>query len=156
MKIPNDLKIEILKPTLPIPYKLLELADPSRKQIDSYLKESVCYIALLFGETVGVLVLKTIDQITLEVTNLAIAENQQGKGYGKHLLRFAQNTCKAQDYKKLRIATGNSSINQLALYQKMGFELSHIVLHFFTENYAEPIFENGIQCKHKVVLDWIC
>ncbi len=55
-------------------------------------------------------------------------------------------------YKTLEVCTGNSSIGQLALYQKCGFRMSGIERDFFIKHYHEPIFENGIQCRDRVRL----
>lgn len=49
--------------------------------------------------------------------------------------------------------TGNSRIGQLDLYQKEGFDIPKIVKNFFLKNYKEPIFENGIQYKHRFKLE---
>lgn len=53
---------------------------------------------------------------------------------------------------ELMIGTGNSSINQLALYQKCGFRVIGVERDFFINNYDEPIFENGIQCVDMIRL----
>ena len=136
-----------------IPFDLLELADPSRIQIESYLKSGICYIAEFESKVIGVIVLNKVDSTTLEVKNIAIKESEQGKGYGKALLRYSTKVSQESGYKRLIIGTGNSSIGQLALYQKEGFEIDRIEKDFFIKNYSEPIFENGIQCKHMVILE---
>ena len=104
---------------------------------------------------VGVLVLYQIDSTSIEVKNIAVDESEQGKGFGKALLRYCEIVSRELGYEKLIIGTGNSSIGQLALYQKEGFEISRIEKDFFITNYHEPIFENGIQCKHMVILEKI-
>ena len=151
--INSDLKIEHLDSSQAIPFHLLELADPSRIQIESYLKTGSCYIARIRGEVVGIIVLCPITTDTIEIKNIAVLELEQGKGYGKSMLTYAEQICHAAGYKKLIIGTGNSSIGQLALYQKMGFELIEIEKNFFVKNYSKPIFENGIQCKHMLILE---
>ena len=84
--------------------------------------------------------------------NIAIKEEVQGRGWGKVLLNFAIEEAKKRKAKDLWIATGNSSIGQLALYQKMGFEMADIRWNHFIDNYPEAIWENGIQCKHMLIL----
>lgn len=51
----------------------------------------------------------------------------------------------------LMIGTGNSSLAQLRLYQRLGFRIVSIVPDFFA-NYPEPIYENGILCRDMVRL----
>jgi hypothetical protein len=55
------------------------------------------------------------------------------------------------DAKALWVGTGNSSLSQLALYQKCGFRIREIESGFF-ESYPEPIVENGIRCIDMVRL----
>ncbi|QSE98849.1 GNAT family N-acetyltransferase [Fulvivirga lutea] len=146
------LSIEQLSQTTDIPFDLLELADPSRVQIDKYLKTGTCYVAKIASKTVGVVVLNEIDSFHIEVKNIAVRTKEQGKGIGKALLRHSESRGRDLGYSKLIIGTGNSSIRQLALYQKEGFEMDRIEKDFFLKNYSTPIFENGIQCKHLVIL----
>jgi N-acetylglutamate synthase-like GNAT family acetyltransferase len=148
-----NLDFEHLKSTQDIPYDLLELADPSSIQVESYLKTGTCYIAKFESKIIGVVVLNRVDSTTTEIKNIAVRESEQGKGYGKALLRYSEQVSRESGYEKLIIGTGNSSIGQLALYQKEGFEMKKIKRNFFLENYTEPIFENGIQCKHQILLE---
>ena len=112
-----------------------------------------CYVARFESEVVGVVVLDKVNSTTIEIKNIAIKKSAQGKGFGKALLRHAEIVSRASGYERLTIGTGNSSLNQLALYQKEGFEIDRIEHNFFLKNYAEPIFENGIQCKHMIILE---
>ncbi|MEO0897157.1 MAG: GNAT family N-acetyltransferase [Bacteroidota bacterium] len=149
----SKLYIEEIKETKDIPFDLLELADPSRPQINKYVKTGKCYIGKVNAKIKGVFVLHEISSTNIEVKNIAVRESEQGKGLGKALLRHAQIISLELGYKTMTIGTGNSSIGQLALYQKMGFEIARIDKNFFLRNYREPIFEHGIQCKHMIVLE---
>lgn len=135
-----------------IPYFLLLLADPSKESIDKYIQDSKIYVAILNNQIVGIYVLLPIKQ-NAEIKNIAVIEDFQGQGIGKFLLNHAIVTAQKNYYQKLYIGTGNSSIQQLYLYQKQGFEFSQVFWNFFIENYPEPIFENGIQCKHFIMLE---
>ncbi len=146
------LNIALLQKTDAIPYDLLQLADPSADLIDDYLKNGQCYIARLDSKTIGVLVMTELSPESIEIKNIAIHEAYQQRGFGKQLLQYAEQTARHQNYKQLVIGTGNSSVGQVMLYQKAGFEIDHVKKDFFTDHYPEPIFENGIQCKHMIVL----
>ncbi|MEM8527667.1 MAG: GNAT family N-acetyltransferase [Bacteroidota bacterium] len=146
------MKIQLLSEGQPPPYPLLFLADPSKELIDDYLRDGNCYIATIENVLVGVLILVEIESNVLEIKNIAVDSSFQGKGYGKQLLQFAEKIAKQQGYQKLLIGTGNSSIGQLAFYQKMGFEIDHLKKNFFVENYEEAIVEDGIICKHMIIL----
>ncbi|EZH71395.1 acetyltransferase [Aquimarina atlantica] len=136
-----------------IPFELLELADPSRSQIEEYIKTGQCYIAKLNSKLIGSIVLKELTPTTIEIKNIVVNESFQNKGYGKQLLRYVHEIALRSMYKKIVIGTGNSSIKQLALYQKEGFEICRIEKDFFIDNYNQPFFENGIQCKHMIILE---
>lgn len=150
---PLDLHITPLENSDNKPYDLLELADPSRAQIDSYLNTGTCHIASYKTKTVGVVLLIKVNETTMEIKNIAVKESEQGKGIGKALLRYSEKLSRKSAYKKLIIGTGNTSFKQLELYQKEGFEMERIEKNFFIDKYPKPIFENGIQCKHLVVLE---
>ena len=152
LNAPN-LHIELLTETKDFPFDLLELADPSRAQIESYLRTGFCYVAKFNSEIVGVLVLNKKDTSTVEIKNIAVKPSEQGKGIGTALLNYSGRVSLESGFKKLIIGTGNSSIAQLELYQKAGFDIIRIERDFFLRNYSEPIFENGIQCRHMIILE---
>ncbi|WP_414051418.1 GNAT family N-acetyltransferase [Macrococcus animalis] len=131
---------------------LLLLADPSIEMINQYVSKNLIYVLKIDNEIVGVIVLKRINETTIEVMNIAVSGEQQGKGYGKQLLKFSEVTAKELGCNKILIATANSSLNQLALYQKCGFRMVDIEKDFFINEYKEVIMENGIRAMDKVIL----
>jgi ribosomal protein S18 acetylase RimI-like enzyme len=147
-----DIVIRELQKTDKIPYDLLLIADPSKKNIDKYILNSIIYEAVINEETIGCYVLCTLDEETIEIKNIVIDEKHQGKGLGTILLNDAINKSRFMGFKKIIIGTGNSSAAQLHLYQKVGFRITGIKSNFFSENYEEPIFENGIECRDLIVL----
>lgn len=128
------------------PYHLLLLADPSRQAVDEYLQRGICYLGFYENEIIGVYILLRTRPFTMEVVNLAVKEEFQGKGIGKKLLLDA--LYKARDYevKTLELGTGNSSLRQLGLYQKCGFRIVGVDKDFFVKHYNDVIIENGIRC----------
>ncbi|MDT3427387.1 ribosomal protein S18 acetylase RimI-like enzyme [Paenibacillus forsythiae] len=153
----RELHIQLLASGETPPYELLLLADPSRELVDRYLKQGICYMAVLPGEAVpekpvGVFVLLRGEAGTVEIMNIAVREEAQGKGIGRKLLQAAIEIAKASDARAIEIGTGNSSLQQLALYQKCGFRIIGVDRDFFVRNYAEAIYENGIQCRDMIRL----
>ncbi|MBT2662603.1 GNAT family N-acetyltransferase [Bacillus sp. ISL-45] len=135
------------------PWNLLLMADPSRDLVSGYLDKGLCYVMESEnGDTTGVILLVPVSNHTIEIMNLAVDESHQGRGLGTLLIEHAIQTAVEEGYKKVEIGTGNSSINQLALYQKVGFRITGIDHDFFIRNYEEPIFENGIQCRDMIRL----
>lgn len=135
-----------------MPYNLLLLADPSLEMINSYIHTAHVFVATLHNERIGVYVLLPLEDGKAEIKNMAVAEDHQGKGIGTLLLEDATRRAKEMGFTTLIIGTGNSSIAQLYLYQRSGFEMTGFRKHFFTDNYPGPIIENGIPCKHLVIL----
>ncbi|TQR21599.1 GNAT family N-acetyltransferase [Psychrobacillus vulpis] len=134
------------------PMDLLLLADPSETLVKQYLKFGECYVAELNGETIGVYVLLPTRPDTVELVNIAVAEQYHGKGIGKKLVLDAVQKAKQQGYLIMEVGTGNSSIGQLALYQKCGFRITGVDKDFFTIHYEEEIIENGIACVDMIRL----
>lgn len=146
------MEIRSLRTDEELPYHLLLLADPSRKLVEEYVMRGKCYIAENDQEIVGVYVLLPTSSDTVELVNIAVATSEQGHGLGKQLVLDAIQRSKINGYKIIEVGTGNSSIGQLALYQKCGFRIMEVDHDFFRRNYEEPIFENGILCRDMIRL----
>lgn len=135
-----------------IPFELLLLADPSIDLVTNYLEQSEVFVTILNDELVGVIVLFPLTAETIEIKNIAVKTEFQGQGIGSFLIHNAEKVATNNGIKSMCIGTANSSIAQLYLYQKLGFEISELKKDFFTANYKEPIYENGIQAKHMLTL----
>lgn len=138
------------RPDEPMPYHLLLLADENRVLVDGYLPNSQVYVLEISSQVVGVGLLK-IDRLMGEIMNIAVAPKYQRNGLGRALVQALTEAAERQGAQWLRIATGNSGIAQLALYQQEGFDLIAIDRDYFLRNYPQPIWENGIQCKHQLI-----
>lgn len=134
------------------PWDLLLTADPSREQIQAYLKDGTCYQASLEEQVIGVFVLLDQSEDIAELMNIAIAEGFRGRGFGKILIQEAIAVARGSGMKQLEVGTGNSSLDQLAFYQKAGFRIVGVDRGFFRRNYKEEIVENGIRCLDMIRL----
>lgn len=137
-----------------IPMDLLLLADPSEKSIEAYIHKGQTYL-WEEDDAIGIYVLMDTKPKTMELMNISISEKYQGKGYGKKLLNHCIKTARELGAEVLEVGTGNSSISQLAFYQKAGFRIMEIEFDFFIKNYDEEIYENGIQCRDMIRLSMI-
>lgn len=135
-----------------IPYALLLEADPSRDLIDSYLASSEIYVALVDDVIIGVYVLSPLNSEIVEIKNISVDAKHQKKGIGTLMLHDAFRRAEESHFKEIIIGTGNSSVGQLYLYQKVGFDITRIKKNFFIDNYPGPLHENGIRIKHMIVL----
>lgn len=152
IEILQNISTRLLNKDETMPYGLLLDADPSMEAISKYLPSSDVYVTISEEKIVACFVLYTIDARTIEIKNIAVTDSLQGKGIGKFLLRQATQIARDKGAVFLTIGTSNASIGQLYLYQKEGFEITAIKHNFFSEHYPEPIFENGIQCRHMLML----
>ena len=146
------MQIRKLTPGENPPWELLELADPSRVIVEGYVKSSCIYVGEISGVIMGVYVLKETAKIVVEIMNVAVHEDYQGKGLGKQLISHAINEASKQGYAQIEIGTGNSSIHQLKLYQQCGFRIVSVDFDYFTRSYDEPIYENGLLCQDMIRL----
>ncbi|MGG0720269.1 GNAT family N-acetyltransferase [Robertmurraya massiliosenegalensis] len=146
------MQIRKLKSLEEPPMELLLLADPSTELVKEYVKRGECFVAEKEQEIIGSYVLLPTRPETVELVNIAVAESEQGNGIGKQLVRDAINRAKEQGYKTIEVGTGNSSIDQLALYQKCNFRIVGVDLDFFSRHYEEKIIENGIWCRDMIRL----
>ncbi|MFG6117119.1 GNAT family N-acetyltransferase [Halobacillus sp. MO56] len=142
---------KLLKSEKP-PIELLLEADPSRKLVEEYVQRGDCLVAESDGNTVGVYVLLPTRPGTVELVNIAIEESYRGKGLGKQLVMDAIRVAKSRGFQTIELGTGNSSVNQLALYQKCGFRIVSVDADFFIRHHEEEIYENGIQCRDMIRL----
>ncbi|MFJ8256408.1 GNAT family N-acetyltransferase [Peribacillus asahii] len=135
-----------------LPMELLLLADPSKDIVEEYINRGECFVAESEQQIIGVYVLLPTRPETVELVNVAVLEEQHGRGIGKQLVIDAIKVAKTKGYRTIEIGTGNSSIGQLALYQKCGFRIIGVDMDFFIKHYPEKIFENGIQCRDMIRL----
>lgn len=148
------MNIRKLKAEESLPLELLLEADPSERLVRAYCRDGHCFIAEQQQVIIGVFVLLALDDETVEIKNIALAEKQRGKGLGKSLVLAALEEARKLRFHSVEIGTGNSSFSQLALYQKCRFRMKSIDRDFFVRHYDKPIFENGLPCRDMVRLDY--
>lgn len=146
------INIHKLKNNEDIPYSLLLLADETVEAINKYIFDSEIYVLENENDMIGVYALLFLDKDSAEIKNIAVDEKFQNKGFGKMMLKDASNRAKERGCKNIFIATADAGIKQLYIYQKAGYEMDKILKNVILDNYPEPIFENGIQLKHMVLL----
>ena len=121
---------------------LLLLADEQENMVERYLEKGTMYV-LEDDEVKAECVVTNEGNGILEIKNIAVVPEYQGKGYGKILLDFLVRKYTGL-YSVLQVGTGDSPLT-VPFYEKCGFVRSHKVPRFFTDNYDHPIYEGGIQ-----------
>lgn len=128
---------------------LLLLADESEEMIDKYLERGDMF-ALFDNDLKTVCVVAAIDKETCELKNIATYKQHQGKGYARALISFISDYYKGT-YSTMLVGTGETP-TILSFYKSNGFEKSHAIKNFFTDNYDHPMFEDGVQLVDMVYL----
>lgn len=129
--------------------ELLLLADEQEDMIDRYLDRGKMYVIDDNGIKCECVVTNEENGI-LEIKNIATVTEYQGKGYAKFLIEFIAKKYKGK-YKILQVGTGDS-LSTIPFYEKCGFVRSNIIPNFFTDNYVNPIYDNGVQLVDMVYL----
>ncbi|KZN49876.1 GNAT family N-acetyltransferase [Pseudoalteromonas luteoviolacea] len=129
-----------------VPIELLLEADPSKDNILSYLQDAWCFVAVDAQQIVGACVVSEVNCRHTEIYNMSVVLNRQGKGLGTQLLRYVIAQLKSKKIERVELGTGTFGY-QLTYYQRLGFRVDCVVKNHFLQNYAKPIFENGIQHK---------
>jgi len=128
---------------------LLLLADEQEDMIDRYLERGTMYV-LEDNEVKAECVVTDEGGGILELKNIAVVPDCQGKGYGKALVNFLVRTYREQ-YAVLQVGTGDSP-STIPFYEACGFRRHHLVKNFFTDHYDHPIYECGVQLVDMVYL----
>lgn len=126
---------------------LLLLADEQEDMIDRYLERGTMYL-LDDGGVKAECVVTEEEGGVLEIKNIAVLPECQGKGYGRALVAFLEHRYRGK-YRALQAGTGDSPLT-VPFYEKCGFVRHHTVKNFFLDNYDHPIIEAGVQLADMV------
>ena len=85
-----------------------------------------------------------------EIQELAIATERQGQGLGRRFVEWLVDQAKQRGRQRMLVGTANSSINNIAFYQRIGFRMDHVRRDYF-RYYRQPVYENGIRIRDMLV-----
>lgn len=128
---------------------LLLLADEQESMIDRYLERGDMFVLEENGVK-AVCVVTDEDGGNCELKNIAVTPNSQRQGYGKLLINYLTSFY-AKKFNQIIVGTGDvpSAIN---FYKSCGFEYSHRIENFFTNNYDHMMVEDGVILKDMIYL----
>jgi predicted N-acetyltransferase YhbS len=135
---------------------LFELAEDSPDQLDGYLRAGRVLVALRGAEVVGHLQLvETGRPGEVELKNMAVREDQQGRGIGARLVNAAVELLVAEAASVLMVATATVDLGNLRFYQRQGFRMREIERDAFTPatGYPPGILIDGMELRDRVWLD---
>lgn len=128
---------------------LLLLADEQESMIDRYLERGEMFVLEDDGIK-AVCVVTDEGNGICELKNIAVAPEAQRQGYGKRLINYLIDYY-SEKYAQMIVGTGDVP-SVLGFYKSCGFEYSHRIENFFTDNYDHPIVEEGVLLKDMVYL----
>ena len=131
----------------------LVMADESESVVKEYVADGQMYAIMVgSGLVAGVALFVEESAGVIELKNIALDPRFRGQGLGKQVIDMAFEDFREQGFRKMIVGTANSSIANLAFYQKAGFRMADIRKDFFLK-YPEPIFEDGIQAMDMVMFE---
>lgn len=134
-----------------LPYLLL--ADESERVVKEYISEGQMFEIIVDDDKVaGVALFMEESKDVVELKNIALDPQFRGRGFGKKVIALACELYRVEGFHKLIVGTANSSIANIAFYQKAGFRIAEIRKDFFLK-YPEPIFEDGIRAEDMVMFE---
>lgn len=132
---------------------LLLLADDWAEAVDQYMYEGELYIAQdQQDQVLGVCLMHALSPEEAEIKNLAVRPEFRGQGVGKAIIEELCSRFASKGFSRIIVGTANSSIDNLAFYQKAGFRMTEIRKDFFC-SYPEPVIENGIRAWDMVMFE---
>lgn len=129
---------------------LLLLGDEDRNMVNKYIYDGKMYAIDHEGSFIASILIIFKEEDVIEIKNLAVDPNYQRRGYGKFLIEFIASLY-GDYFNSMIVGTGESPLT-LPFYKSCGFEEYYRLENFFTDNYKEPIFEEGIQLIDMIYL----
>jgi N-acetylglutamate synthase-like GNAT family acetyltransferase len=85
-----------------------------------------------------------------EIMELAVVPERRWLGIGRSIVAWLVDEARRHQKTAVLVGTANSSIDNIAFYQKCGFRMDHVRKDYFWY-YREPVYENGIQIRDMLV-----
>ena len=131
---------------------ILRDADEDVERIISAVEDNAnaSYLALDDNKCVGAIVMHWYPEES-EILYIAIDKAQRGRGYGKACIALIRAEARNRRVHSLVVGTANSSLDNIAFYQKCGFRMDSIRKGYFSYLPA-PVYEDGILMHDMLVL----
>lgn len=129
---------------------LLLIGDEEEAAVDRYLHRGETFVLFDEGEAKSICVVTREEPWLVEIKNLATCPGDRGRGFASALLSFVEKRYE-KEASLLQLGTGETP-SILAFYRRRGFTYSHRIPHFFRDNYASPIVDDGMLLDDMVYL----
>lgn len=127
---------------------LLLLADEQESMVDRYLDRGDMFVFADGDAVVGECVVTDEGGGVCELKNIAVRPDCQRRGFGREMIEMVIRHY-AGKFGTMIVGTGDVP-STVGFNKKCGFEYSHRIPGFFTDNYDHPIVEDGILLRDMV------
>jgi predicted N-acetyltransferase YhbS len=152
----GEVAVEVFAGDRSVLRPLFELAEDSRPVLDGYLEDGQVLVARIGGDVVGHLQLvSTRTDSEVEIKNMAVQEDLQGRGIGCALVRAALLVARSEGRTSVVVATAAADVGNLRFYQRQGFRLRSVEHDAFcpATGYPRGLFIDGVELRDRVWLD---
>jgi len=130
---------------------LLLLADEDETVVCSYIDEGELFAIRDGDQDIGVLLL-TAEGNVVEIKNLALDEEHQGKGLGREAVEFAKRRARELGAERLVVGTADAARDTVAFHEHVGFRRTGIRAGFF-DAYPTEIWIDGVKARDMVMFE---
>lgn len=102
-------------------------------------KENILIAAFEDDEMLGCCMMAPIDKNCVQLRQMAVPGNLQGKGVGASILSFAENLARDKGFKKMMMHARDTAIG---FYEKLGYKISGS--EFLELNIPHHVMEKGL------------
>ncbi len=149
------MKIKVVKGDREVYKDVLLIGTPNIEAINKYIDKGTLVGMFKNDKCIGVCHYSEMNDHEVEINNISLIPSMQKQGLGTRLLKYTFEKILNRGYSGIVVGSSNASIQNIAFYQKNGFDLQEVWLNYFIDNNYDKIFENGIQCKHMLRFKFI-
>ena len=93
---------------------------PMTDDYNQHVASGNVWVSLLDNQIVGLVVLLPKPDYML-LDNVAVAPEKQRRGFGRLLIRFAEDRARQCGYKEIQLYTNEAMLENIAIYNKLGY-----------------------------------
>jgi len=112
------------------------------------------YLALNGDSRVGAMIVRWMSGHESEIIYMATVAVLRGQGYGKAVMQAILDEARQRSVESICVGTANSSLSNIAFYQKCGFRIDSVRKNYF-DYFSAAVYENGIQIRDMLVLRFV-
>jgi GNAT superfamily N-acetyltransferase len=128
---------------------LLRTAGESLPRVIRYMSTCTPFVGLVQGKPVANALVE-MKPDCCDIVILAVAEDYQGKGYGRELLAYVMDYVRSQGVRYAEIGCGNADVRLQTMFQKAGFRFHAILQDYLLEDNKVAAVLGGILNRDRI------